>query len=573
MDQKHIPELPLYHKGSREEEAELCLKHTVLSRSVMAAISLIFLATIFAEPVFQRVMQAYDRRHSRAVTAVETGRQVRRFRVGWSLMPSVKQIKAFETAMENGSVFARFVRPSAQAVLIRLGAGNEKVYCGRDNWLFYRPEIDFLTTAGFLDDKVLRKRERNESRQIQPDPRKAILQFKDQLAERGIALVVMPMPCKPAIHPERFSRLCVGSDCPVRNPSSESFLSELTQKGVLVFDCAAALAARKLETGVPQYLATDTHWRADAMEFTAGLMSDLIRARVKLAERPSANYRREEQTVANQGDLAAMLKLPKDQPYYAAQSVVIHPVLMADGNRLQADPLADVLVLGDSYCNIYSDGIRPEPGAAFSPDRAGALGWGAAAGFIEQLAYRLQRPVDCIVQNDSGAFATRQALARELASGKDRLAGKKLVIWEFAERELAEGDWKLMDLKLGKPPSGRFLVPPAGAMWTVQGVVMAIAPVPRPGAVPYKDHVFALYLADIVGPEAGLTNGQAVVYLQSMRDNVLTPAARLRPGDAVTMRLRPWSDAAQRYERINRTELPDDSLQLVEPCWGELNPD
>jgi len=62
------------------------------------------------------------------------------------------------------------------------------------------------------------------------------------------------------------------------------------------------------------------------------------------------------------------------------------------------------------------------------------------------------------------------------------------------------------------------------------------------------------------------------VYLSSMRGNIRTPAARLRPGDSVTMRLRSWSDVAPRYERINRTELPDDALQLAEPCWGELNP-
>jgi len=38
------------------------------------------------------------------------------------------------------------------------------------------------------------------------------------------------------------------------------------------------------------------------------------------------------------------------------------------------------------------------------------------------------------------------------------------------------------------------------------------------------------------------------------------------------LRLRPWSDVAPRYERINRTELPDDVLTLAEPCWGELMP-
>jgi hypothetical protein len=54
-----------------------------------------------------------------------------------------------------------------------------------------------------------------------------------------------------------------------------------------------------------------------------------------------------------------------------------------------------------------------------------------------------------------------------------------------------------------------------------------------------------------------------------MRDNVWTPAARLRPGELVKLRLRPWSDVSARYEKFNRTELEDSALQLEEPVWGE----
>jgi alginate O-acetyltransferase complex protein AlgJ len=32
--------------------------------------------------------------------------------------------------------------------------------------------------------------------------------------------------------------------------------------------------------------------------------------------------------------------------------------------------------------------------------------------------------------------------SEELTTGEDRLAGKKVVIWEFAARELAVGNWK-----------------------------------------------------------------------------------------------------------------------------------
>ena len=95
---------------------------------------------------------------------------------------------------------------------------------------------------------------------------------------------------------------------------------------------------------------------------------------------------------------------------------------------------------------------------------------------------------------------------------------------------------------------------------------------PRPGTVPYKDHIEALHLVDVVGADSrgeAASHAQAVVYLWSMRDNVWTSAARLRPGERVKLRLRPWSDVSAQYEKFNRTEFDDPALQLEEPVWGE----
>ena len=90
-----------------------------------------------------------------------------------------------------------------------------------------------------------------------------------------------------------------------------------------------------------------------------------------------------------------------------------------------------MLLLGDSFCNVFT---------------LGQMGWGEAAGLAPQLARALRADVDVIAQNDAGAFATRQLLWNELSNpepGKpDRLSGKKVVIWEFASRELAVGNWK-----------------------------------------------------------------------------------------------------------------------------------
>ena len=65
------------------------------------------------------------------------------------------------------------------------------------------------------------------------------------------------------------------------------------------------------------------------------------------------------------------------------------------------------------------------------------------------------------------------------------------------------------------------------------------------------------------------SHSQAVVYLWSMCDNVWTAAARLRLGNRVKLRLRPWPDVSAQYEKFNRTELDDSALQLEEPVWGE----
>jgi hypothetical protein len=204
--------------------------------------------------------------------------------------------------------------------------------------------------------------------------------------------------------------------------------------------------------------------------------------------------------------------------------------------------------LGDSFSNIYS--LEP-------------MGWGQSAGFVEQLAYHLQAPVDRLVRNDAGAFATRDMLARELARGRDRLAGKKWLIWQFAARELAVGDWKLTSLTLGEPSPATFLEMSEGESRLVTGVVQSTSWVPRPGSVPYRDHVLSLHLVDL--PD----QAQAVVYMFSMQDNVWTRAASLQPGDEIKIKVSAWSEVADQYDALNRSELDDVQLQLEEPVWGE----
>jgi alginate O-acetyltransferase complex protein AlgJ len=102
------------------------------------------------------------------------------------------------------------------------------------------------------------------------------------------------------------------------------------------------------------------------------------------------------------GDVVDMLKLREGQTLFAPQTVTVQQVQDAAGKPWESDPKGEVLLLADSFSNIFT---------------FDAMGWGTAAGLGPHLALALRRPVDVIAQNDSGAFATRQALARELAVG------------------------------------------------------------------------------------------------------------------------------------------------------------
>ncbi|MCP3918809.1 MAG: hypothetical protein GY711_24950 [bacterium] len=121
--------------------------------------------------------------------------------------------------------------------------------------------------------------------------------------------------------------------------------------------------------------------------------------------------------------LGRLLDDPGRPRWIAPDAVTVHAVGRADGARFRTDESSSVLLLGDSFTNIY-----PLP----------AMGWGRDAGLAERLSLHLGRAVDCIARTGSGAHASRDALAR---AGATRLEHKRVVVFQFAARELVLGQW------------------------------------------------------------------------------------------------------------------------------------
>jgi hypothetical protein len=566
---------------SREDQARVEIGHTEIGPVATWTLVIFFLVAVFAVPVIQAGREwRFHRAGQNGRSWLQAGEIVRAFpaaAAAWRAADGgplrhitqanaalLQSLHKYEDELEQSSFLREQVLPPAQLLMASAGAGNEKAYLGRDGWLFYRPEIDLLAGPGFLDKAALARRAQGGNEwqpPIAPDPRPAILDFHRQLAARGIRLVLLLTPVKATIHPEKFSARPGDGGTAVLNSSHETFCREMEQAGVVVFDPTATLMAEKRAGApghsppAPQFLATDTHWRPEAMDRVTAGLARLIGEKINLPASP-ARFFRAPLPVTGTGDIAQMLQLPPGQRLFPPESVTIQQVRHASGEFWSPDPKADVLLLGDSFANIYS---------------LEEMKWGRSAGLAEQISFHLGRPLDAILRNDAGAFATRQMLATELARGHDRLAGKKIVIWEFAARELSSGDWKL--IQLPQPPALSPAKPVAPGMngdWfaTVSGVITQTSEVPGKG-VTYKDHIRALHVTGLEAASGTVTERDAVVYVWSMRDREFTPEARLRAGDRVTFRVQPWDKVSSTLGRINRSELDDPDLLLRPAWWGE----
>jgi len=495
-------------KLSREEIAKREIGVTEVSKAQKIFLSIFFLFIIGVYPCIQFVYSSPLKEIRPAATAQ-------------------KAFKQYETAIEDTSLLRAVLLTPAQEFLTKcFRTGNEKVIVGKDGWLFYSGDYDYLVNPGFMQAGRMHKRDLAGAH---PDAVAAIRKFADDLKARDIRLILIPAPGKPLVYGDKLGS---GEDRK-GNKSFDEFRKQVESFGVTVLDFTDDFIAMRKD-GVESYLKTDTHWTPAAMQFAAKKTAEAIGD----AEPDTVPGAKAEITA--RGDIANMLKLPDVDDIFPKQTVeVVQYDVVQDRN-------SDVLLLGDSFTNIFS---------------LDAMGWGSRAGFAETLAHELGRPIDVIARNDAGAHATRDVLSAEFLRGRDRLEGKKVVVWEFAIRELAVGDWTDSPLELKEREESDFLT--IEEPRTVTATVLAVTSVPRPHSAPYKDHVMSLHLGDIDG------SNEALVYIASMRDNVWTDAARLRIGDTIQIELKPWSDFEDEYGSWNRSEF-DDELLLQDPCWGEI---
>jgi alginate O-acetyltransferase complex protein AlgJ len=297
------------------------------------------------------------------------------------------------------------------------------------------------------------------------------------------------------------------------------------------------------------------------MEAVAEGLAEQIRGELPLGSH-EVRFTRERRQISHRGDIAALLDL--DGP---PETVEIRPL---QPTPKESRP-APVIVLGDSYTNIYAS-AEAFAGAGETDD----AGWGSDAGLAEQLAFHLGAPVERIALNDDGAFASRLELARRVRAarraGRDPFDGVSVVVWQFATRELSLGDWRHIDLDAADTAEAETQESLPAAR-RVRARITARAALPAPGG-PYPEALVALRIEEIESLDAQPAPApEGVVYVLAVRENRAVPeVSALGRGDRVELRLWDFEDetVAKRYSVLRRTELDDPDALLLPAWFGEL---
>jgi hypothetical protein len=417
-----------------------------LTRKSELVLLICFLAVVAGVPVTQTCLELA--RHER-VQATDVFRHE----------PTAKNLRQFEHTLEEKSWFQQQLRPLLQrfffAALHDTGA---KGILGRDRWLFYRPDLRYLVEPDRPETDP------GNSRWLQPNDQcthrksveKAILRFRDQLKQRGITLVVMPVPGKPCVYPDQVTRRAVGKVQQVRSPTLE-LVDALQRQGLATVDLYAAFQAVR-GAGAPAgnnplYLAQDTHWTPLGAQIAAQTVAARL-SELNLAPSTAKEFRTQPVAVTRWGDVLEMMQIPGLRSAFPAEKVgctqVLDPALgpmvpaasARPGTYCYPGQQATVLVLGDSFCRIYqypepqSLGEMPSSVAAGRAEESGTTRLlPGSAGFISHLALALHSPVDAIVSDGGAATDVR----RRLSTDPEILEGKRVVVWEFVERDIALG--------------------------------------------------------------------------------------------------------------------------------------
>jgi alginate O-acetyltransferase complex protein AlgJ len=297
------------------------------------------------------------------------------------------------------------------------------------SWFFLRRELLHLS-HGDLAAADLAKANKEGT-----DPVPVIAKYAADVKALGAELLLVPVPPKASIYPEKLSDKLDAKSAASMSP----FLAKLTAAGVEVLDLEAAFKKeRDLNPERQLYCATDSHWSPWGAELAARLVAERFKSNPAVVQNAMRDLiTLPVETLEFHGDLledAQKASMPKEKLPMQRAGLAVPP----DGKSVttvESDPRSPVLVLGDSHLLVF---------------RRGGNMLAMQGGFVDHLQTLLPIAVEEFSMQAGGADGPRREIARATAKNPQFWTTKKVVIWVFTAREFTEGKWQMLPAQVVK---------------------------------------------------------------------------------------------------------------------------
>ncbi|MCF6312574.1 MAG: hypothetical protein L3J39_09000 [Verrucomicrobiales bacterium] len=299
-------------------------------------------------------------------------------------------------------------------------------------WFFMKRELKQLALGKFWE-KDWSKVAANKA-----DPTEHLLMFHDLLKAKGVRLIMVPIPAKAAIYPDKLAaKFKPGSATAVK-----AYYDTLRAKGLEVLDVEPVLNKYRAESGGEGehklYCEQDSHFAPLTAEIIASLVKKAVADDAWYQAQSKDEFKRSaKESLSIRGDqVGEFSPTPEEEVLtltYAGKEV---------GGKIEAVAAyknSPVLLLGDSHTMVFTDGAQADMHCK-------------SAGLQDQLQYELGFALDRVSNKGSGIMQARKSLVLMRVRNEPGFWDKKkLVIWVFSAREFTQSSDKMRKLPIEVP--------------------------------------------------------------------------------------------------------------------------
>lgn len=292
----------------------------------------------------------------RTLTAPEASLITRVFLV-LLLVPMLFEISAWLTSGKT-NLLAVWTRTGMQRVLTwTLRQGGNGAFLGNEGWLFDQRELERMLAHRTADAPAS----------------EAVTSFAAELKKRGIPLVLVAVPSRATLYPEKIREGRYWD--PIRATGEKARLDALRKTGIDVLDLTDPFW--KLRDRKQVYFRRDSHWTPEAMKQAALLTEKHLREKFPTllgTETPliSATIL----THLDAGDLTRKLDPRSPDKLFGLEQAEVVSI-----SGIELDAKSPILLVGGDLMWIYDDDTQH-------------FGGDSSAGFVSQMALLAQKPLD-----------------------------------------------------------------------------------------------------------------------------------------------------------------------------------